>query len=116
MAQSQATQLAIVLSAFFLPVLTYLYFTGYFTKVLPKKNDAGPLPPPTEITALYIHPVKSCHGIKVQSAKLLPTGLDLGTSTLPLCVGTHTNLEQTGNGCGSQRTNTNSSQSAKTPE
>ncbi|KAF3051801.1 hypothetical protein E8E11_011427 [Didymella keratinophila] len=77
MAHSQATQLAIVLSAFFLPVLTYLYFTGYFTKVLPKKGNAGPLPPPTEITALYIHPIKSCHGIKVQSAKLLPTGLDL---------------------------------------
>jgi uncharacterized protein YcbX len=81
MAQPQATQLAIVLSAFFLPVLTYLYFTGFFTKVLPKKNNAGSLPPPTEITALYIHPIKSCHGIKVQSAKLLPTGLDLGMST-----------------------------------
>lgn len=74
MAQSQATQLAIILSAFFLPILTYLYFT----RVQSKKSSAGPLPPPTEITALYIHPIKSCHGIKVQSAKLLPTGLDLG--------------------------------------
>ncbi|KAF9700365.1 hypothetical protein EKO04_001222 [Ascochyta lentis] len=73
MAQSNATQLAIVLSLFFLPILSYLYFT----RVQPKKSNAGPLPPPTEITALYIHPIKSCHGIKVQSAKLLPTGLDL---------------------------------------
>lgn len=77
MAQSQATQLAIVLSAFFLPILTYLYFTRSQTK----NSSAGPLPPPTEITALYIHPIKSCHGIKVQSAKLLPTGLDLGKLT-----------------------------------
>jgi hypothetical protein len=76
MAQSQPTQLAIVLSAFFLPILTYLYFT----RVQSKKSNAGPLPPPTEITALYIHPIKSCHGIKVQSAKLLPTGFDLGSS------------------------------------
>lgn len=77
MDQPQATQLAIVLSAFLLPVLTYLYFT----KATTKKSNAGPLPPPTEITALYIHPIKSCHGIKVQSAKLLPTGLDLGKIT-----------------------------------
>ncbi|KAF3006776.1 hypothetical protein E8E13_010216 [Curvularia kusanoi] len=74
MAQSQATQLAIILSTFFLPILTYLYFTKAQTK---RTSNAGPLPPPTEITALYIHPIKSCHGIKVQSAKLLPTGLDL---------------------------------------
>jgi hypothetical protein len=81
MAQSQATQLAIVLSAFLLPILTYLYFTKAPTKAPSKKDDAGPLPSPTEITALYIHPIKSCHGIKVQSAKLLPTGLDLGKIT-----------------------------------
>ncbi|KAH6633594.1 hypothetical protein C7974DRAFT_334811 [Boeremia exigua] len=73
MAQSQATQLAIILATFLLPILSYLYFT----RVPSKKNNAGPLPPSTEITALYIHPIKSCHGIKVQSAKLLPTGLDL---------------------------------------
>ncbi|KZM24353.1 uncharacterized protein EKO05_0005622 [Ascochyta rabiei] len=73
MAQSNGTQLAIILSLFFLPILTYLYFT----RAQPKKSNAGPLPPPTEITALYIHPIKSCHGIKVQSAKLLLTGLDL---------------------------------------
>lgn len=77
MAQLNATQLAVILSAFFLPVLTYLYLT----RGQPKITGAGPLPPPTEITALYIHPIKSCHGIKVQSAKLLPTGLDLGTLT-----------------------------------
>lgn len=85
MAQSPVSQLAIVLSAFFLPILTYLYFTGYLAKDVPKKQDAGPLPPPTEITALFIHPIKSCHGIKVQSAKLLPTGLDLGMSISARC-------------------------------
>ncbi|KAJ4335653.1 hypothetical protein N0V95_008834 [Ascochyta clinopodiicola] len=73
MAQSNGMQLAIILSLFFLPILTYLYFA----RAQAKKSTAGPLPPPTEITALYIHPIKSCHGIKVQSAKLLPTGLDL---------------------------------------
>ncbi|KAJ8118329.1 hypothetical protein OPT61_g669 [Boeremia exigua] len=73
MAQSQATQLAIVFTAFLLPIVAYLYFT----RAPSEKNTAGPLPPPTEITALYIHPIKSCHGIKVRSAKLLPTGLDL---------------------------------------
>lgn len=73
MALSAATQLAVIISAFLIPVLTYVYFTRG-----QEKNTAGPLPPPTEITALYIHPIKSCHGISVQSAKLLPTGLDLG--------------------------------------
>ncbi|KAF1845415.1 MOSC-domain-containing protein [Cucurbitaria berberidis CBS 394.84] len=73
MALSNATQGAIILSAFFLPILTYIYFT----RSPQQKNAAGPLPPPTEITALLIHPIKSCHGISVQSAKLLPTGLDL---------------------------------------
>jgi hypothetical protein len=73
-ALSTATQGAIIASAFFVPALTYLYFTSSQKR----KSVAGPLPEPTEITALYIHPIKSCHGISVQSAKLLPTGLDLG--------------------------------------
>ncbi|KAH7083324.1 hypothetical protein BKA63DRAFT_150806 [Paraphoma chrysanthemicola] len=71
-ALSSTSQAAIIASAFLVPVLTYIYFTRK-----PKKSSAGPLPEPTEITALYIHPIKSCHGISVQSAKLLPTGLDL---------------------------------------
>ncbi|KAH3975814.1 hypothetical protein HBI65_026790 [Parastagonospora nodorum] len=70
---SNTTQGAIIASAFFVPVLTYLYFT----KTQRPQSTAGPLPEPTEVTALYIHPIKSCHGISVQSAKLLPTGLDL---------------------------------------
>jgi hypothetical protein len=71
---SNTTELAIIASAFFVPVLTYLYFN----RVQTKKSNAGPLPESTEITALYIHPIKSCHGISVQVAKLMPTGLDLG--------------------------------------
>lgn len=74
MGPSRTTQAAVILSAFVLPILTYLYFT----KSQQSKKKAGPLPPPTEITSLFIHPIKSCHGISVQSAKLLPTGLDLG--------------------------------------
>jgi hypothetical protein len=76
MAVSSATQLAIILLAFLLPVLNYVYYTK---RQQQNKSSAGPLPSPTEITALFIHPIKSCHGISVQSAKLLPTGLDLGT-------------------------------------
>jgi hypothetical protein len=74
-ALSATTQAAIIASAFLIPVLTYVYFT----RSQKRKSTAGPLPAPTEVTALYIHPIKSCHGISVQSAKLLPTGLDLGT-------------------------------------
>ncbi|KAF1911119.1 hypothetical protein BDU57DRAFT_524843 [Ampelomyces quisqualis] len=59
------TQLAIIASAFFVPVLIYLYFTRAQTK----KGNAGPLPESTEITALYVYPIKSCHGISVQSTK-----------------------------------------------
>ncbi|CAA9962700.1 MOSC domain containing protein [Pyrenophora teres f. maculata] len=73
MALSSTTQAGVILSIFVLPILTYLYFT----RDQQVKSNAGPLPPPTEITALYIHPIKSCHGISVQSAKLMPTGLDL---------------------------------------
>ncbi|OAK96288.1 MOSC-domain-containing protein [Phaeosphaeriaceae sp. SRC1lsM3a] len=72
-ALSNATQTAIIATAFLVPVLTYLYYT----KSQSQKSSAGPLPGSTEIEALYIHPIKSCHGISVQSAKLLPTGLDL---------------------------------------
>lgn len=74
MVASNATQGVVVLSAFFLPILAYVFVT----RSQKPKNTAGPLPPPTEITALFIHPIKSCHGISVSSAKLLPTGLDLG--------------------------------------
>ncbi|KAF2690118.1 MOSC-domain-containing protein [Lentithecium fluviatile CBS 122367] len=74
MALSQASRGAIVVSAFFLPILTYLYFTRSRGK---KSAGPGPLPPPTEITNIFIHPIKSCHGLTVKEAKLLPTGLDL---------------------------------------
>jgi uncharacterized protein YcbX len=72
MALSNASHLAVIFSTFLLPIITYLYFTQR-----PKKNSAGPLPPPTEITELFIHPIKSCHYLTVKSARLLPTGLDL---------------------------------------
>ncbi|KAF2130286.1 MOSC-domain-containing protein [Dothidotthia symphoricarpi CBS 119687] len=72
MALSDIAQISIVISVFFVPLLTFLFYTE-----LQRKKSAGPIPPPTEITALYIHPIKSCHGISVQSARLLPTGLDL---------------------------------------
>jgi hypothetical protein len=75
MALSATTQAAVLLSIFILPILTYVYFT----RSQQVKSTAGPLPPATEITALFIHPIKSCHGISVQSAKLLHTGFDLGT-------------------------------------
>jgi hypothetical protein len=74
MALPATMQAAILLSIFILPILTYVYFT----KNQQAKDTAGPLPPATEITGLFIHPIKSCHGISVRSAKLLPTGLDLG--------------------------------------
>ncbi len=71
---STTTQVAVILLTLVLPILAYLYLTGN----IKRQSAAGPLPPPTVITALRIHPIKSCHGIAVQSAKLLPTGLDLG--------------------------------------
>ncbi|KAF2642769.1 MOSC domain-containing protein [Massarina eburnea CBS 473.64] len=69
------SKVAIVLSVFLLPIVTYLYVTKGQAKI--HKKDAGPLPPPTEITNIFIHPIKSCHGLTVNKAKLLPTGLDL---------------------------------------
>jgi hypothetical protein len=78
MVLSKSSQIAVILTAFILPVLAYIYLNRTPTR---RTNTAGPLPAATEITALYIHPIKSCHGISVQSAKLLPTGLDLGKST-----------------------------------
>ena len=96
-ALSNATQTAIIASAFLVPVLTYLYYT----KSQAQKSSAGPLPEATEIEALYIHPIKSCHGISVQSAKLLPTGLDLGTAlTNPTSIFLSLTSLQTANGCG----------------
>jgi hypothetical protein len=74
MALAATTQIAVILPIFILPILTYLYFN----KVEQVKSTAGHLPPATEITGLFIHPIKSCHGLSVKSAKLLPTGLDLG--------------------------------------
>ena len=76
MALNDFSKAIVVLSAFFLPILTYLYFTRSQTPIK-KKKDAGPLPAPTEITNILIHPIKSCHGIAVKKARLLPTGLDL---------------------------------------
>ena len=75
MALSQASRGAIAISAFLIPVLTYLYFNRSQSK---KSAGPGPLPPPTEITSIFIHPIKSCHGLTVKEARLLPTGLDLG--------------------------------------
>lgn len=75
MAASNTTQLVVTILVFILPVFGYIYFTK---RQQVNNSSAGPLPAPTEITALHIHPIKSCHGISVQSAKLLPTGLDLG--------------------------------------
>ncbi|KAF2874445.1 MOSC domain-containing protein [Massariosphaeria phaeospora] len=72
MALSDATQGAIILSVFLLPILTYVFYTR-----APASNPAGPLPPATEITKLFVYPVKSCHGISLPSVQLLPTGLDL---------------------------------------
>ncbi|ORX97111.1 hypothetical protein BCR34DRAFT_578157 [Clohesyomyces aquaticus] len=72
MALSEITKVAIILTAFFLPILTYLYYTGSL-----RSKSSGPLPPPTKITSLFIYPIKSCHGISVPSTRLLPTGLDL---------------------------------------
>lgn len=71
---SNTGQLVVIFSTFLLPLLTYLYFTQRSGK-----NSAGPLPPPTEITDIFIHPIKSCHYLTVKQARLLPTGLDLGT-------------------------------------
>lgn len=90
MALSPPTQAAIILSIFFIPILTYLYLnrTAPFKqeeKEIVKEKDAGPLPPPTEITKLFIHPVKSCHGIEVRKARVLGTGLDLGKLHCVLC-------------------------------
>ncbi|KAH7116133.1 MOSC domain-containing protein [Dendryphion nanum] len=74
MVLSSISQVVIIVLAFVLPVFTYIYVTGGLGR---RKNTTGPLPAPTEITALYVHPIKSCYGISVPSAKLLPTGLDL---------------------------------------
>ncbi|KAF2749593.1 MOSC domain-containing protein [Sporormia fimetaria CBS 119925] len=64
----------VVLTALVLPLLTYLAFRWRFQN---GKGKAEDLPAPTEITQLMIYPIKSCHGISVPRARLLPTGLDL---------------------------------------
>lgn len=70
---SNASQAVIIVSAFLLPLVTYILHMR-----IAKPETASALPSPTEITNLFIYPVKSCHGISVPSALLLPTGLDLG--------------------------------------
>jgi hypothetical protein len=90
MALSITSQAAIIFTAFIIPVLTYIYLTRASNE---QKDTAGPLPASTEITALYIHPIKSCHGISVQSAKLLPTGLDLGKTDLLTVVVPQTHVD-----------------------
>ncbi|KAH7135402.1 hypothetical protein B0J11DRAFT_596420 [Dendryphion nanum] len=83
MALSTAFQAAVVISAFLLPITLYILFMrgAHPTSKTKTKSaegaGAGPLPPPTRITKILIHPIKSCHGISVPSAQLLPTGLDL---------------------------------------
>ncbi|KAF2739787.1 MOSC-domain-containing protein [Polyplosphaeria fusca] len=69
---SSATQGAIILTIFILPIVSYTYYQRRL-----QLTAGGPLPPPTEITSLFIYPIKSCHGISVPSARLLGTGLDL---------------------------------------
>jgi uncharacterized protein YcbX len=81
MALSNSSQGAIIISVFLLPIITYFLYMR-----VSKPNSAGPLPPPTEITNLFIYPIKSCHGISIPTAKLLPTGLDLGTSIPSPCT------------------------------
>lgn len=72
---------AVILTAFLLPILTYLLYTrGASVRPKAAAKLQVPQPPPTEITKLMIYPIKSCHGISIPSAKLLPTGLDLGPS------------------------------------
>ncbi|KAF2205555.1 hypothetical protein GQ43DRAFT_407172 [Delitschia confertaspora ATCC 74209] len=70
MALSNTSQAAIITTAFFLPLITYFVYNR-------PQPARGPLPPPTPIIDLYIYPIKSCHGISVPKARLLPTGLDL---------------------------------------
>ncbi|KAF2277133.1 MOSC-domain-containing protein [Westerdykella ornata] len=67
---------AVILTAFLLPIITYLLYTRT-RDVRPRAASKLQLPPPTEVTNLMVYPIKSCHGISVPSAKLLPTGLDL---------------------------------------
>jgi len=71
MALPNTSQIAIVTAIFILPLSLYLVFDRW------SKRTKLPIPPPTTITNLFIHPIKSCHGIPVPSAHLLPTGLDL---------------------------------------
>jgi len=69
---SSASQEALVLTVFFAPILAYLFIKRSASKFNRR------LPSPTEITNILIHPIKSCHGLNVKLARLLPTGFDLG--------------------------------------
>uniref|UniRef100_C9K7D3 MOSC domain containing protein n=1 Tax=Alternaria alternata TaxID=5599 RepID=C9K7D3_ALTAL len=74
MAISNISQAVVMTLVLLLTLFIYTYLSG---RIRLQKSTAKLLPPSTEITALYIHPIKSCYGIAVTSAKLLPTGLDL---------------------------------------
>ncbi|KAF2773000.1 MOSC-domain-containing protein [Teratosphaeria nubilosa] len=42
-----------------------------------KNKDAPPIPPPTEVVALRVYPIKSCRGFEVDSSRLRKMGLTL---------------------------------------
>ncbi|OCK73781.1 hypothetical protein K432DRAFT_387199 [Lepidopterella palustris CBS 459.81] len=74
------TQIIIITTLFLIPITTYLLLLRHRFPhgiLAFNRSRSAPLPPPTPITALYIYPIKSCHGIPLPSARLLPTGLDL---------------------------------------
>jgi uncharacterized protein YcbX len=71
MSLSDTSQAAIVSAIFVLPIALYFIINQW------AQRSSLPIPPSTTITKLFIHPIKSCHGIAVPSARLLPTGLDL---------------------------------------
>ncbi|OCL06917.1 MOSC-domain-containing protein [Glonium stellatum] len=71
MTRPTLTQICITVSTFLIPLSLYFLFGRSH------RPPNLPIPPPTKITKLFIYPIKSCHGIRVPSAQLLPTGLDL---------------------------------------
>jgi uncharacterized protein YcbX len=74
-------------------ILAICFFIGIFTWLLYRHLDdtsdlrggsgvvhnpnAPPIPPPTEIVAMRIYPIKSCRGIEIDSTRLRKTGLTL---------------------------------------
>lgn len=56
----------------------YIYANYVDEPTKPLSSKPGPdMPPPSEVTQLWIYPIKSCRGIRVESARLKKTGLDL---------------------------------------